>query len=330
MYNQYDFIAKLMDGSITVDLNGHKVRGGIPGLVKAIKEKIDWHHSYYQAAFHWPNKYRDSYEESMRFQKHAMRSLAYYAREDCIRPNVFISESPEVYCFKCGKTLRVYLRSDGVLGLGQYRENCLKDKDFSPEEIVCPLKDGVKPHSIRIGVPTGKLLFANFFREIEIAPEGKKYSTEFNLDTPLGRQNIARYLASQNVGYAQTGNLTVQFFKKGDEIIVTRSEALDAESELKYCRKQPEKYAVEIAKYTEMIKFFEGYEYIGSISCEVWRWMCADRQHLEAQGFSPEKNMDYVDVAVTPGTWELTDYYWSDDYNDDRDFCMTRLVKVWE
>ena len=224
-------------------------------------------------------------------------------------------ESIEVYCFDCGDNLYVIPMNENLLtvcGSSDYWKILKASKEqygFTFKEVTeipqCGFDKRDNKESIvtEIEVPSGQMVFANYFNKKEIY-ESPKYSS---INSIMGRVDLANYLATKNVGYGQMGNMSVTIFLKddGSEIIVgdnyryVYDEETDTEDEIYY--------------------EFEGFTQIASISLGVWRWMCADHQILteheetELADFEPtEPTEDYSDtvmVEVKKGTWVIEHFY---------------------
>lgn len=219
-------------------------------------------------------------------------------------------------CHTCDESLDLYWRDENNLFLGR------KERDSALEE-PCSLPHGHLPTTHNIQVPTGKLLFANFFREFEDYDDEEENKAWRFLNFFAGRVRIMGHLAEQNVGYGQYGNTSVGIYISPDR---KRIVVLECELErLDDYYDEPEKSS---PIYKEGMKLIgDGYKHLGDISLGVWRVMFADRSILEAanhQEISDE--MDYVDADVVPGTWNVTHYFDSD--ISDQTIIGTELVFV--
>ena len=154
-----------------------------------------------------------------------------------------------------------------------------------------------------ISVPSGKLIFTNYFDKEEIYSLDKA-----DINCVAGRYELMKHLAEKNIGYGQMGNMSVSVFVNAakDEIIIGGNYAYTEDDE---------EIEIEHPGYTEL----------GSISLSVWRWMCGDAKILKQHGEELPKikyggetctnYRDYVGVKVQPGTWVIEHYY--DFGNDD-------------
>jgi hypothetical protein len=155
-----------------------------------------------------------------------------------------------------------------------------------------------------IKVPSGKLLFSNYFLNNEEGdnktyafnvPEDLKYDDWFSLNSKFGRQNMMTYLAKEyNIGYCQLGNRTVGVYKVDNDRIYLA----------------PTSYYDDVTDRD--IEPTKKWEYLGDIDCSVWRVEFIDEilfdsnNNIDKDFFEEEDN---VIVEVTPGTWTAHNYY---------------------
>ena len=169
----------------------------------------------------------------------------------------------------------------------------------------------------RLSVPTGQLVFSNFFSNTEQGylfsiPKELKYTDVYSINNRYGRQNCMNYLAENfNLGYFQLGNTTCDVFKINDDRIVVG----------------PNYYYDEVTD--KDVEPPEHWTSLGSIECAVWRLEFIDKQFLDtAPLFDKERfnNNDSVTVEVTPGDWSLRCYY---HYKTDRALSKKEGYPVW-
>lgn len=272
----YELLEKLKTKTIEIDFARHSInsRKDIHNvLAKIIEGKINFY------------KERAKEDETCPEDNIGKKNLTSFAKPDFIRPNKAINEiERDFYCFHCGRQMSFMLDDNGALKMWDFVNDVFTDrkKYFS----VCEYK--TEPHKTTI-ITDGILLFANFFDNIEDCPKEEKYTRRYDLNSKIGRQNIANYLAEQNVGYQQTGNMTAHFYKKGDSIIVSRYDLEFMEEEDDF----------------ESIKRLEGYDYVGEISCAVWRWMCIDKSKVNCV---IDTNNSFT-LQAKAGKWRITDLY---------------------
>jgi hypothetical protein len=230
---------------------------------------------------------------------------------------------PERYCWGCNDRLIPILKSYNevsFISMNKYYDlidKSSKDhidvKDIPECELV---KENIKDRIVtEINLPTGELVIANFFREKEIY-DTPGYSGDIN--SLLGRINLAKYLANMEIGYGQMGNMSLEVWKKtdGTEVLFTNSYKYD-----------------EVSNSDSQYEY-DGFNHLGSISLSVWRWMCADmsilKKHnekipeLSEEGYTDDDDYeDLILAKVKAGKWIIEHYY---DVDEDReDGIYTRL-----
>lgn len=240
----------------------------------------------------------------------------------------------EFHCFKCGMELNYILLDENTIGLGA--TTSMNKEDIW--DCTCSFKDGAKGHSYYITVPTGELVFANYFddrktyteadkdrdcyidndrKEMEIFEPKDKWSRELSLNSHAGRIGLMNHYSSKhNIAFGQMGNMSVGIYiKKGkkDRIVISSA----------YLSDRVESDDKELASKSE--KFLKEHRLLGCISLEVWRWMAADMSILKKNKISIKlaKKGDYRDenilVKVKKGKWKVTHQFRTDDCDQDKD-----------
>ncbi len=257
----------------------------------------------------------------------------------------------EAYCWDCDARMKYVLTDEKTLTLidgGVYYD--IKDKqpdrwEYKLTDIkLIPKCEALKFAKSRklvatINVPTGKLIFQNHFGKDNIirdAPKGEEYKSP-GLNSILGREKIMHYLASQDVGFGQMGNMSVAIYTNGkDEIIVgntniddmlsDRQAAVDGE----YGKVDAER----LLEYKEELKSMRAFKkrltkgnfkLKGEIGLAVWRWMCADEKVYTAANIEVDKDDDVVKVKVQKGKYKIEHYY---DMSNGTDPLYSWLKKV--
>jgi len=189
---------------------------------------------------------------------------------------------PESTC-NCGEILYLKILDPTALVLGYKSE--------------CPYKDGLPLQTVNIKVPTGRMIFCNFFRDEDLFDPKDKHSNKFSINQIQGRINYAKHYAeNHNIGYGQMGNMSGDVYVNPakDKVIIGDCYPEDWE-DYGYSGPDPE--------YTQAMK--EGFESKGNISMSMWRWMCID-ESLLPEGMEVEER---VDVNLVPGTYQVIHYY---------------------
>jgi len=245
-----------------------------------------------------------------------------------------IPESRDVYCFNCGENFSLVLMNETTVELIDWptTKKLSKEKNIKSYELRlidseipdCCMKEMMEAGKMvsEIQVPTGELIFENYFNTeklYDFPKEINSYDAENSINAIRGRYNLMQYLATENVGYGQMGNMSVSILKKkdGTEILIGNDYYCDDKSD----------YEFDGTNYDEFPDY-EGFDLMGEISLSVWRWMCADKQTLidagepcrpdkyekETREWSEihekkSKYEDIIQVNVKPGTWVIEHYF---------------------
>lgn len=317
----------LKTGSITVDSKYHRTEDILESLTNYLDNERDWIKELEAGNYvdHekkvWDKTECDKMVTFLNSRLNRQREAGQYLNE------------VKIHCWDCSCDLLLLVVDESNVSLISYGsfEKQREDRgfewlDFSfrfdttqiPECPARPLKEAKKLTS-EISVPSGELLFCNFFKKDELyeIPKDVKYKTEHSINGLVGRNNLMQYLATQNIGYGQMGNMGVDVFvnKAGDEIIIS--------TDYGYNSKTDREFKVR----------YKGFKPIGRISLSVWRWMCGDlqvlREHQEpvpdglvTNGHIEDDYKDYVLAKVKTGTWVIEHYY---DMSEEDDLLYSKL-----
>jgi len=296
-----EIIAGLEDGSIVLDKKGHLTNSVIDNLERV----VEFTESMIEK--------RENNEEISNFYKSFIEN---------IKIGVPIHDTYDNYCFNCGgrnslvmidaKTLGFFNVTDfNNLGKENGKDFTLSPSDFQPCKAT-PLIDAGKL-TATINVPTGKLVFDNFF--ITDSLYDMKEEGYHSINDIMGRNQLMQHLASKNVGYGQLGNMSVNVYysKEKEEILIGDPYIEDQIEDLRgFIEECPDEARDENRKRlkeleTVDLKVFEGFDLVGDICCDVWRWQCADQKTLDDAG--DEQRYSAFTVEVSPGDWEIEHYY---------------------
>lgn len=320
----------LRTGTITLDTKGHRCNPIPEQVSRHVNSKTDWIKQLETGSYTTPH------DKEVWDKEKCDRMIQYLTV--ILENNEEIGEyfpDNEIYCFDCGENHKLMVVDEKTVSLISYHsfdkqreEKGFKWLDFSFRYDVtqipdCPAKPLVEAKKMvsEINVPSGELLFTNFFKKDEIYdfPKGvNKYDSEHSINGLIGRFNLMQYLATQNIGYGQMGNMSVNVFvnKAGDEIIIGGDYGYDENRE-----------------YTIKHK---GFKNLGSISLSVWRWMCGDMEVLRKHGEKLPDNLvmnkqtendykDYILTKVLPGTWVIEHFYDFPENDDDKTKVYSKL-----
>jgi hypothetical protein len=328
MYSITTLCENIDNGTITVETNGHKIRGGAAGVIARLKEKLNWYVEYYTEILGPNEKYKRD-EQSIGFTRRNMDDLN--SDKAFVVGQMTYPANSEEYCQTCGERLYTYLESPTVIRLGKHLGSHT-DHTITPVE--CIFKNGIPAHVNTISVPTGNLLIANHFGEFfQDCTEEDKYTDPWSINYQRGRNNCADYLAKSNVGYMQCGNQSVHIYQSktnSEELVLMEWEIDMVEENIEYYREElakgvdTEKWTLALAESEATMLEYLDYNYVGSISCGVWRIMLADQQFLDEVNYVKDEYVDVVPVTVPAGDYEITNFFFSDVKSP----FMMRIVRV--
>ena len=222
------------------------------------------------------------------------------------------------YCYGCGETLKWILNGD-ILTPRYFYNHKKKDFNIHPIDYRC-LFEAPRPTTGEIEVGS-TLVFANFFQWVEDAPEGKKYSLDYDLCSIRGLENITKYKCAHNIAYGQMSNMSIGIYVNStkDSIIIGPAyhpaESKEFESEEEYC-----------AALDKPV--FEGYELVGTVCCDVWRWEATDANTIGEEGEKElAKRFRYnkpIRLDVKHGIWQFEHYF--ENLKDDDRYCYSKFT----
>jgi len=283
------------------------------------------------------------------------RNVIFYEQRKMIAGDRPIDRSDGHHCFKCGNNYPFIIIDKETIGIGPN----YKMEDKGETDCTCVFSDGMKPQTIQFDVPTGVLVFSNFFdyrkpttksqkecdcyvnenredpskNEMEIFEPKDKWAGEWSINEFLGRVNYMKHYAEKfNIAYGQMGNMSIGIFvnKEKNEIIIGNPYAEDYEDEEDENEETQENCLnclQEHQKYKKM-----GFKQIATISLEMWRWMAADKSILDKYEIPLKEENDLFGiktVKVKKGKWEMTHYYDSDEGKRDG-FVYSHLKRIEE
>lgn len=196
----------------------------------------------------------------------------------------------EITCDCCGEKL-LWTFKDGKITFN-YHLDIKADPMWVESSQRCKYET---PEPIKASVELEKKIkFANFFASVEDAPEGKQHKKEFSLSTTKGQVNVTNFKQANNVAFGQMGNMSVAVLinKAKDHIVVVDP-----------WRDEPE--------YEDSFPY-KDYKQVGdNLSLCVWRWEAMNSSQVTKEDIErlDDGNLEYFDVSIKPGTWEVIHYY---------------------
>lgn len=211
----------------------------------------------------------------------------------------------EDYCFSCGETLHYSFNGNGLsLNIRFNNNKKIKDEKYGKlfggygafEFYNCEYQNR-EALSLNIQT-TGKLIFANWFPEFsDDCPEGKKYTTEYSLNSLRGRINIAEWKAkNQNIFYTQVGSCgctNIWINKPRNHGFIT----------------------VGYLEDDEEVEFLKDYKCVGRTDVAVWRVEVADYSKVDLNELKKRDwkingaHSDVTAIKVPKGEWKFTSHY---------------------
>jgi hypothetical protein len=264
----------------------------------------------------------------------------------------------EVSCANCGSTLYFVVLNDTIATLIEPRfyydlkesktEKFAYKLQVTDELPDCKAKELVKQKKLTsiIDIQSGVLYFRNHFSNGD--REDNLYSIPdegyHSINDLQGRNELMQYLATQNVGYGQMGNMSVTVYSNGnDEIIIGDDIAYFDERFLsdkefaEYVQENPtywtEERIIEHKQDQADALAFEkllkdgNFKNLGDISLSVWRWQCADKSVLKKHKYSLKLDgyKDQVIAKVQAGKWQIDHFY---DFAENGSFLYSRLKLI--
>lgn len=314
--NIVQILAGLKDETLPLKLVGHQINS----LTKRLEQQVTHLQERLTADFDTGAKIKITVEGMEHITSYGQLRL-----ERLYSPGDYIEDlNPQ--CFNCGADNAILFMGDHITLIpnraywevceSRYKEddNCKTKYDYFlvPDDVpFCGARShmSIKKLISFIQFPTGIVSFRNYFEPERIYEMPEEGSASIN--SILGRDNLMQYLASENVGYGQMGNTSIEVWKKDNEILIT----------MEYDHRNDE----------ENLRTYPGYTHHGSISLSVWRWMCADQQTLApyevectAEIDAEENYAEEILIRVTPGQWKIEHYY---DFHDcEEDGIYSRLT----
>lgn len=208
-----------------------------------------------------------------------------------------IHEIENFNCSKCGNKV-VWLYNEILNEIKCIEAEYISDGEISSWHYIYKDNRCVEEHELPFLFEfevKDTLLFTNFFRgwEEEEKEEKKKHEYDwFGLNYLSGRKNLASFFASLNVGYQQTTNTSVYIFTNKDktEIIIIEGAYYHSETE--------ELYVLDVLPEL-------GYKYLGSVSCDMWRYMFINQCDLR----ECDKKFETVKAKIKKGKYKVFNYF---------------------
>lgn len=293
---------KLRSGEMTLDYAGHRIGFTLEKFLERYDDAVQLSNGSNDGKWKYDI---DTPEEKLKIDTD-MRN--FYTRdldrdikqEDHLRYRLICDHRT---CFGCGEALHWVLTGNKL----QLRNYCAEDSDSRfgiklvnhPIDYVCPYANP-SPFIGKIKV-CSSLVIANYFKLEEDCPKEESFSEKYSLNNVAGRYNIAKYKESKNIAYGQMGNMSIGVYlnKEKTSIIIGPS----------YHYAEYQEYETE-EEYEKAINkpMFDGYEQVGLICLDVWRWEATDLKTLGDKSKYIDKG-NSVTLKVKTGDWTFQHNY---------------------
>lgn len=131
------------------------------------------------------------------------------------------------------------------------------------------------------------LLFSNFF-----LTQDDEYFIDGSLSSINGLNQLTLDYGQKNIIFGQTGNMSVYIYEKDGQIDILESEVLD------YYYWSDDESISSIIK--DQIEKYKSWNYKGTVSCEVWRYMATSSSNLEKLNLKTDHYTPLEDAVVVP------------------------------
>lgn len=318
-----EIVMKIKNDEINLDSCGHEAWSPDKHLISHCEHLVEYANGKGDGT--WSIRENETTDET----NLGMRKFYQRMLDNEIEENQSIAGSYEAeHCSGCGERLQWVLNGN-KLTLREFYNDQIQVPgkkwqgafDLHPLDYRCPYE-----HPIAFGGEikiSSRLIFVNFFRGIEDAPEGKKYTREWSLNDLIGRDNITKYkCATQNIAYGQMSNMSIGIYVNENKDCVIVGPA--------YHPAECEEYDSDEA-FEEAIKkpVFDGFEMVGTICLDVWRWEATDLATIGEENYDKlvedHRNRGIVEIDVKHGIWKFEHYF---DRTEDEfeDLCYSKFT----
>ena len=258
----------ILENKITIDCNGHSLTRDIRNdFLERVKHDIDYSNGAGDGKW-------ERIKEGANPDKTDSDMREFYSSRidrDISKGNNVIRFEYDSHCFGCGEKLYWQLVDNKLIANHIFNYKLKECFVLMPS---CSYQH-IKELEAVIPNKTGKFVFANYFNFPD-QPEKDKWSEEWSLNNTCGCDNRMKYKAKEfGVGYGQTDNTSVSIFRSPDK------------KRIKVMHNHSDEH--------------EDYEYMGQISCDVWRYEFVDLSSVKESEL-PE---DHVIVEMEIGDYNF-------------------------
>lgn len=284
----------LISGEIKIDENGHDpfYGWGPKSMLESMKNKIevfDTHSAFVEKGIVWSSHLINDHGRNT--DEHISDIERDSPCSKCGEHFAFIYDH-ENKIIKC-VVANLITESNGI-------KTDYKDWHYIYKKEECIEKQEEQILEIEI---TDTLVFSNFFRhqmDLEDKERDNKGYGYYSLNHTVGRKRIGEFYASINVGYQQTTNCSIEIYKKDNELLIILETYVYDEETGEHCAE-------------EELPFL-GYEKVGNISCDMWRYMFINEKDLNEVDLNIEDD-DLVKVQMPLGKYKVYNYYFDNSFD---------------
>lgn len=160
-------------------------------------------------------------------------------------------------------------------------------------ETVCPYPNGLPEYSMRLAVPSGKIVAGNNFRDEyeQDAPDRKcngmsfgkdLASFKYNINTDMGQRHVFMFYAKRGLAHGFVGNTCPSIYRTKSGILTV--------SKCRYDKRYKERDVPG--------------ERVGGICTDLWWYSIADHDDFVSHGGDTKRFVDIIDVE--PGIYRVT------------------------
>jgi len=269
-------IRRLRTDNFPIDFNGHFSVGGEESISLADTPVYEYERQVGQTYMEdRTNKhFVDWYNLHMLTEKHNTITPAIVAAWENAEKTEWVPIANND-CHECGE--RVFTYFNGIAFMFAEADSMRRAESTTDPVLRCKFDGGLKEYSVEVDVPSGRLVFANDFRDMMEETE------DHYVNYSVGIYNTVLDAAKQGFLTAFVGNTCPSVMQDGDTLVIG-NEGHDDDDNV-----------------TDPL----GGTYVDSICTDLWWFYAVDGDAYDnsTRGYKSEVE---VDVNVTPGRYKMT------------------------
>lgn len=235
----------------------------------------------------------------------------------------------EHYCFVCGMTAKIGLKSDGYSNIIDSNSRMAKFSGYH----ACPYPKGIDHYSHVLNVPSGVLMFANDLRCL--FPDTDRLSNDFiteksgyynSINSELGVKYNQQFWSELGMAFVQVGNTSPNIFKDTQTGVISvkfKNIYVDSDNLSGYEQEEDEDEGY-VKNYTKTDEDF------GRISTDLWAICAIDLDLMKL--LCTQHNIDFeslskecIKVTVEPGDYNVRSFNAARDGSKNTFFDVTKV-----